>query len=410
MYIKELALKEFNDFAEKNEYSTYHQTLNYAILKGSNGYEYEIIGYVDDDNNIYAAAIVLVKIIDGYLYAYIPEGPLMDYSNGKLVQDFTNALIKYYKKDSINFIKINPPIVIGTINPKTHIREYNDNYKLTDNLNKSGWTKLEDTVYFESILPRINPIIDLDKYDINKLNKNTRNKIKKGTRKGLTLELANVDKLHYLHEFTKKKTKKDEFYFNDYYNTFAKDHKADFFLVSIDYDKYIINSQAAYQKELNKNAILKEKVIRKPGNRNINTKMNSDKTLLSYKEDIALATKYVLEKEKTYIAGALVIKHGDTITIRISGYDKKYSSFSPNYFLYHEILNYYHNEYKYADLNGITGDFSKENKYHGLNEFKMGFNPTIYEYTSEYDLIINKYVYNKLMKKGLLEKEFKDNK
>lgn len=410
MYIRELNIEEFNSFAENNEYSTYHQTVDYAILKASYGYEYEIIGYVDNDNNIYAAALVLVKLIDGYLYAYIPEGPLIDYSNGKLVNDFTESLIKYYKKEDIAFIKINPPIVMGTINKKTHERKYNDNYKLVDNLLKAGWTKGEDNLYFDSILPRISPIVDLDNYDDSKLNKNARNKYNKGVRKGLVLELGNIDSLKYLSEFTKKKTSKDDFYFNDYYNVFIKNHKADLFVVSIDYEKYTINSQAAYKKELDKNSRLKDKVIKKPGTRNINTKMNSDKTLLSYKEDIAIASKYLLKNEKTVIAAALVIKNGDTINIRISGYDKNFASFSPNYFLYHEILKYYHNEYKYADLNGMTGDLSKECKYHGLNQFKIGFNPTINEYAGEFDIIINKHIYNKLKTKGLLDKEFKNNK
>ena len=406
MYIRELSPKEFENYAKTNEYDNYHQTGEYALLKVSNDYEFEYIGYVDDDNNIYAAALVLVKLIDGYLYAYIPEGPLMDYSDGKLVQDFTKALIKYYKKEHITFIKINPSIKIGTIDIKTHQRKYNDNYKLANNLIEAGFKKCDDTIYFESILPRINPIINLDNYDESVLNKNTRNKIRKGQRKGLTIEIGNATDTSYLQEFTKRKTNKNDFYFNDYYNCFAKSDKADLFLVKIDYNKYIVNSQEAYQKELNKNTKLKEKVIRTPGTRNINTKMNSDKTLLSYKEDIALATKYVLENTNTCIAAALVIKHNDTITIRISGYDKKFGTFSPNYFLYNEIFKYYKGKYKYADLNGITGDFSKENKYHGLNEFKLGFNPTIYEYTSEYDLIINKSTYNYLKRKGLYDKEF----
>lgn len=407
MFIRELSPKEFENYANKNEYSNYHQTGEYALLKVSNNYEYEYIGYLDDDNNIYAAALVLVKLLDGYLYAYIPEGPLMDYSNGKLVEDFTKALIKYYKKEHIAFIKINPSIILGTIDRKTHIRSYNDNFKLTNNIVNAGFTKCEDSINFESILPRINPIIDLDEYSEDNLNKNTRNKIKKGIRKGLTIELGTEKDISYLSEFTKRKTNKNDFYFNDYYNIFAKEEKADLFLVSIDYNKYILNSQEAYTKELNKNSLLREKVIRKPGTRNINTKMNSDKTLLSYKEDIALATKYVLEKEKTFIAAALVIKHNDKITIRISGYDKKFGTFSPNYFLYNEILKYYKGKYKYADLNGITGDFSKESKYHGLNEFKIGFNPTIYEYAGEYDLIINKSTYSYLKKKGIYQKEFK---
>ena len=81
MYIRELSLKEFENFTKNNDYNTYHQTLNYAIFKASNDYEYEIIGYVDDNNEIHAAALILVKLLDGYLYGYMPQGPIIDFSN-----------------------------------------------------------------------------------------------------------------------------------------------------------------------------------------------------------------------------------------------------------------------------------------------------------------------------------------
>ena len=160
---------------------------------------------------------------------------------------------------------------------------------------------------------------------------------------------------------------------------------------------------------MRRNEQLNKKVGQIPGTRNINKKMNSDKTLLAYKNDISIASKHLNNPEKEYVAGALVVKHGDTATILISGYDKRYRDFAPNYYLYYEILRYYHNEYKYVDLNGITGDFSQTNKYHGLNQFKLGFKPNIYEYIGEFDLIINKKGYNYLAKKGLLEQEFNKN-
>lgn len=408
MYIRELNAEEYENFAKNHKYANYHQTLNYAMLKSEHDYEYEIIGFCDNDT-IYAAALVLVKLIDGYLYAYVPEGFLIDYENESLVRLFTDELIKYYKKEDINFIKINPSIIISEIDPKTHIKTYTDNYPIINTLERCGYIKLNDNTNFESILPRVNAIVNLNEFNINNLSKNTKNKIRKGIRKGLTFEVAENSQMNYLNEFTKRKIKRSEFYYSDYYNIFSRNHSIDYFLVSVDYEKYILNSQMAYEKELKKNERLNNKVKNIPKTRNINTKMNSDKTLLAYKNDIALASKNLNKPFKEYIAGALVVKNGDTATILISGYDKKYYDFAPNYFLYFMIMNYYQNEYKYINLNGITADLSKENKYHGLNEFKLGFKPHIYEYIGEFDLVINPHIYNKLLKKGLLEKEFNKN-
>ncbi len=406
MFIRELTISEFTNYAKENQYSNFRQTLEYALLKSENGYEYEIIGYCDKSNNIYAAALVLVKIIDGYLYAYIPAGFLTDFDNPGIVHEFTDALYNYYKKEDIVFIKINPLIPIAEINPKTHAKKYNENYKVIGLLENCGFTKLDDSLNLESMLPQTNAIVDLDEFDIEKLSKNTKNKIRKAIRKGLTLELGNTNNIHLLNEFVQKKTNKSDFYYNDYYNIFKKSSYIDYFLISVDYDKYIINSRDAYEHEILNNNKLNDKLQKKPGLKNVNTKMNSDKALISYKNDIAIATHRMNANQKEYIAGALVVRYGNMATVVISGYNKKYGTFSPNYFLYYAICNYYKNEVKYLDLNGISADFSKDNKYHGLNDFKLGFKPSVYEYVGEFDLIINKRVYNRLLNKGSLEKEF----
>ena len=409
MYIKTLSIKEFQEYTQNSKYNNFHQSINYAFLKSEEGYEYELIGYVDNEK-IYAAALVLVQLLNGYLYAYVPEGFLIDYNNYELLENFTNDLYNWYKKDGITFIRINPRIPIAKVDLNTLNPIYNNNFKLIESLKKCGYIKIDDTLYFDSILPRFDAIINLNDFNIMKVNKNTRNKIKKSIRKGLNFEKSNSQSMNILYKFIKNKIHKDMFHYSDYYNIFSKDNAVDYFLVSIDNEKLILNTQKAYEKELEKNEVLNQKILKLPSNKNINKKMNSDKALLSYKNDIAIANKYILKNEKTYIAGALVIKYGNTITILISGYDKKFKDYSPNYYLYYNILMNYKNEYKYACLNGVSGDFSKENKYYGLNKFKMGFNPDIYEYIGEFDLVLNKINYYFLNKKNLINKEFKKDK
>ena len=409
MYIKTLSIKEFQDYTQNSKYNNFHQSINYAFLKSEEGYEYELIGYVDNEK-IYAAALVLVQLLNGYLYAYVPEGFLIDYNNYELLENFTNDLYNWYKKDGITFIRINPRIPIAKVDLNTLNPIYNNNFKLIESLKKCGYIKIDDTLYFDSILPRFDAIINLNDFNIMKVNKNTRNKIKKSIRKGLNFEKSNSQSMNILYKFIKNKIHKDMFHYSDYYNIFSKDNAVDYFLVSIDNEKLILNTQKAYEKELEKNEVLNQKILKLPSNKNINKKMNSDKALLSYKNDIAIANKYILKNEKTYIAGALVIKYGSTITILISGYDKKFKDYSPNYYLYYNILMNYKNEYKNACLNGVSGDFSKENKYYGLNKFKMGFNPDIYEYIGEFDLVLNKINYYFLNKKNLINKEFKKDK
>ena len=138
--------------------------------------------------------------------------------------------------------------------------------------------------------------------------------------------------------------------------------------------------------------------------------MHSDKNLLTYKNDIMEATKGISDNKKIFLAGAMVVKHNNTATVVFSGFDNNYKRFAPNYFLYYSLIRYYKEEFDYLDLNGIVGDFKNENKYTGLNRFKIGFNPKLYEYLGELDLVIEPKSYEILLNNGLLSKEFNKNK
>ena len=404
MFIREMSLAEFKEFANTHFIGNFHESINYALIKAEEGFEYEFIAYGADD--IVGAALILYKKIGSVYFGYSPRGFLIDYSNNYLLEDFTNKIKEYYKNRNFAFIKINPEIAIAKLNKDTMNFEYNENYKIIDMLTKNGYKKLKNNMNFEALLPRVNAIIKLDGYDYNNLSKNTRNKVKKGIRKGLILEKANPDKLNIFYKFIKNKINRDEYYYNDFYNVFSKTLDVDLMLVKVDYKAFLINAQEAYNEELRRNASFNNKLITNNNANAINAKMNSDKALLSYKNDIAEASKNLNTGLETYVAGALVIKHQNRVIIQISGFNKAMSRFSPNYFLYYALIKYYQQEYKYLDLNGITADLSKENHYYGLNRFKMGFNPDVYEYIGEFDLVIDEKQYEKLLKSGALAKEF----
>lgn len=410
MYIKELTINEFTNYQKSHSLSSYHQTINYGILMAENTHDYDLIGYVDDNNTIYGASLIIIKKIGKYLYGYAPKGFLIDYSNEYLLKKFTEDIKNYYKRKGLVFIKINPEIAIGEINTKTFQVTYNQNNNITNILINCGYKKLKDNLYFESMLPRFNGFIKTKDFNINNVDKNTKNKIKKAIRKGLVFEKAEKKDLDIFYNFIKHKKEKSINEYKDFYTVFEKDNAVDLFLVKIDYNRFLINSQQAYEEELVKNNYYNELLIKSNNQKLINKKMNSDKTLLSYKNDILEATKGLQENINHYIAGALVVKHNNKASIVMSGYDQAFKRFAPNYFLHYSIINYYLNNYDYIDLNGMTGDFTDNNPYNGLNRFKLGFNPKVYEFIGEFDLIIDELLYKTLLKSGFLAKEFNKTK
>lgn len=406
MVIKEISVDEFQEFVNSSPLGTYYQTRSYALLMGNYGYDYDFIGFINEYNQIKAASLILIKKEKTIKYGYAPRGFILDYFNQELLSSFTEELIKYYRKKHICFIKINPEIAISEVDPKTGVKTYNWNYDIKEILENNGYYKLKDNLYFESILPRFQAVVSLKTFNEDALTKNCRNKIKKGIHKGLHIELSEKSGIDILQRFIEKKKHTNPFYYKDYYNIFHREGMIDLFLVSIDSGEYLINSRKLYEEELERNAILNEELKRKSNKKIINKKMNSDRKLLAYKNDIQEATELNKIKDKIYIAGALVIKYKNRVHILISGYDTKYKNFAPNYFLHYQIMEYYKKEFDYIDLNGMTGDFTKENPYNGLNQFKLGFKPKIYEYIGEYDLPILPAKYKKQRLNGNLAKIF----
>jgi len=407
MIIKELTIEEFTNFQKNHPLTNFYQTINYAMLMAENGYDYDLIGLIDESDNILAASLILIKsIATKYFYGYAPRGFLLDYNNDYLVSIFTKKLQEYYYQKNVAFIKLNPNLPIGEVNINNSETSYNEYKDLSYSLNNYNYKKLKNNLYFESQLPRFNGFVDLKNFNTNNLSKNTKNKIKKGIRKGLTFEKCSKSQIDDFYELMKKKSSYSQFFYQDFYTVFDKSDSVDLFLVSIDYNSFLENSQYIYNEELERNTRLNEKLSRNNSEKIINHKMSSDKILLSYKNDILEATKGITDNQKIYLAGALVVKHNDTATIMFSCYNPEYKRFAPNYFLHYSLIKYYKDNFNYLDLNGLVGDFQNENQYTGLNRFKLGFNPKVYEYLGELDLIIEPKLYDFLLRNGSLQKEF----
>jgi len=407
MILKELTIEEFTNFQKSHPLSNFYQTINYAMLMAENGYDYDLVGLVDEYGSILAASLILLKPIGiKCFYGYAPRGFLIDFENDHLVNKFTEKLKEYYYNKNVIFIKLNPNLPIGEVNINDFETAVYSNKDVSYTLDKYNYKKLKSNLYFESQLPRFTGIIDLKEFDPQELNKNTKNKIKKGLRKGLTFEKCDKSKINDFYQLIKKKNNLNEFFYQDFYTVFDKADSIDLFLVSIDYESFLENSQYIYNKELEKNNKLNDKLAYSKSDKIINNKMSSDKILLTYKNDIMEATKGITDRKKFYLAGALVIKHNDTASIMFSAFDPEYKRFAPNYFLHYALIKYYRNEFNYLDLNGLVGDFKNENPYTGLNRFKLGFNPKIYEYIGEFDLIIEPKSYEILLHNKIIQKEF----
>lgn len=408
MRMIELTREKFEDFANKSPYNNYCQSANYGMLMAETGFDYTFIGYTTNDYEILAAGMFLTKKIGStYYYAYCPKGFIINYDDTDLIRRFTNNLIKYYKRKKVIFLKINPEIPIATIDIKNdYNRLTNSNIDILNHMKKLGFKKRRETEPLQLLQPKLTALVDLKNYDINNLDKRIRNNIRSTEAKGLELEIADATKIDILYNFVKYMKDRSVNYYRNFYNSFKKADQADLLLVKVNYETYLLNAKKKVEEETARNEELNERLQQDPSEKNLKEKMNSDKVLEDYKQDVIYATAGLKKNEETYIAGAIVVKYGNKISIVIAGVDKNYNYLNPNYFLHHKIFEMYKDEYEIADINGIADDFSNESKFAGLNKFKFGFNPTVTEYIGELDLIISNWRFKIVEKNNLLSNEF----
>ena len=112
MKIVKLTPEQFDNFSNNHPLHTYYQTSAYANLMHEEGYEPHFYGFINDQNILIGASLILIqKLFLGYKFAYAPRGPLIDYDNKDLIIDVSNKLKKFLAKNSIVFLKIDPPVV-----------------------------------------------------------------------------------------------------------------------------------------------------------------------------------------------------------------------------------------------------------------------------------------------------------
>ncbi|MFA6752793.1 MAG: peptidoglycan bridge formation glycyltransferase FemA/FemB family protein [Bacilli bacterium] len=406
MKIIELSFEIFDNFASNHPLRNYCQSSAYAMFMSEQGFNYDYIGY-EDNGNIVAASLILYKRIGGMQkYAYAPKGFLIYYYNISLVSDFTKALTKKLKSKGIIFLKINPEIIIAELKYKNSFNsEYNKNVKIIDELKSIDYKRRREIKPLELIEPRISAYVNLKKYNQNKLNNETKEKIIFSQKKGLEYDIATSKEVKIFYDFIKDHTKKNINYYRNLLNIFNKFNMAELLLVKVNYKNFLIQAKEAYEIELENNNNYNKIIQENTTERNLNIKMESDKLLLQLKNNIVEATEGLKKGVNEYIAGAIIVKYQNRITIIESGYNPDFSNLYPDYYLYNKLFEIYAKDYDYIDLNGLSSDFSTGSEYYLSNQFKLEFNPNIYEYIGEFDYIINDFSFKNLQRNDAIARE-----
>jgi lipid II:glycine glycyltransferase (peptidoglycan interpeptide bridge formation enzyme) len=399
MYIKEINEQQFNDFAAKYDASSLYQTVEYAYTMQNQKFDIMFLGFVHNDE-VLGATIILIEKILGFKYAYAPRGFLINYKSIIITENFTKEIKKYLSKLDIMAVKINPLIVRSIYDPKTKTSEFNkDQDLILDRLEKLGYFHLGYNDLFEALKPRFESILDISiPYNeiFTNFKKELKHKIRSAENHGLKVIKSNDSNLEYLYLQTKKKYPRDLEYFKDMYSFFNKKSEIDFFYIKMDTKEHLDKVRKLYEEYDNLSADIEQKILTnaKGKEKLISQKIEIDAKLFQYKQEIIKATKILGKNPNGVIlASALFIKHKDSVNLIMDGYDTEYKNLNAKHLLLWRTIEYYNKlGFKKYNFGGMT-NINDNNKFTGLNQFKMSFNAKVYEYMGDLELVTNQTSY-----------------
>ena len=399
MKIVTLTNTEYRNYANIHSKRNFGQTIEYSMLKYNADKRRYFLALVDDNENIYAATLLLVHTIrPSITEAIAPNGYLIDYANFELVRTFTEELIKYLKKLKVTYLVTNPMFKYHVFDKKNHLIQNNDS--LLANLYHLNYKSLgyySDFERYDVMIENNSTINEL----YNNFNRNTKRNIKEGIKLGLTLHKGTVNDLEEAYSIVKKKTTNSlSFYQNlmTIYN--SKDNKMEIFLAKLSPHKYLVNIQKLYNVEKRKNEKLREaldKHLGKITDKELNKKINSDNTLQKLNQELQKAIKLDAKyKDDIVIGTSMIIKNNHEIYFLIDGYKEEFRHIHSTHILKWGIIKkYYEYGYRIFNLGEIHKDYmDKSSKYHAQYLYKMGFGGNVVEYSPNLLLIINKSLYN----------------
>ena len=404
MKIVTISPEQFNRYASRHRYRNYYQTSVYGNTMRKFGFNVHFLGITDDSNTLIGASLIIYReVFMGHKIAYAPRGILFNYENPNQVKELADKLKKILGKQGFMLLKIDPYIPASIRDHEGKIMNFNSQINLImANLKSAGFIHQGRTLFFEGEKPRWESLVLLNKdiRDIfNSFDKRTRHKIRKAANCGIECYKDPSKNINTLYNFIKRKSPKPIEFYRELISNFEEN--AEVYYGKINTEIYVINSRRAYEKEMERNDQIAEKIqqiniSQEVKNALLNKKMESDKLLNTYKNSMIQATELLKQYPNGIIvAGAIIIKYDNSAFLYIEGFDKKYTNLNPSYLLKWRMIDDYNKQgLKYLNLNGIVGEFERKNKYSGLNEMKLGFNSTITEYIGEFDIVLNNFSYN----------------
>lgn len=403
MKIIELKKEEFTKFSSNYPYSMFFQSPEWIETKKVNGWYGKIVG-VKEKGKIVAGSILLFKNIKGInkKIVYAPRGFLLDYSNHKFLEEFTNSIKTYLKKEGALFLKINPYVkyqerdINGDIIPNTENKKIIAKLKELGYKHQGFYISMDEKKDLEPRWLSVLEFKDKKPDDLFKeMRATTRRYIRNSEKNNLRIIECKKEDLREFKKLMQHTADRREFidrplsYYENLYDVFSKNDLIKVLVVEINFKELLENNNNQYKELLDKI----NKISNNPKKENQLKECKEEQQSLE-KKISELESHLEQYGEKKIIAGGLYMLYGRQLVYLLGASYKEFMKYYSQYLLQWRMINYaYENNYQVYNFYGIDGDFNENSKNYGLFDFKKGFGSEVVELIGEFDLIINKPLY-----------------
>lgn len=376
MYTVKIGLPaaEHDAFIKASNSTNLLQSSNWVKVKDN--WRHERIGFYKD-NDLKSSVSILIKPLPlGLTMLYIPRGIVLDYSDTELLTFVLSELKKYGKSQHALFIKFDPPILAD------------QSEMLIKRLENFGvkWSGLT-TDMGDTIQPRYNAVIHQESFSEDALSKKTRQFLRKARHSQPIFEIGGTELVADFAELMKKTESRKNVSLRNaaYYTKLLETYGGDAFinLVKMDFGKLL--SEAKENREKLTDSLSKAK------NEKRVKSLTSDLEMVD-KNIVALTEAVTTHGAVIPVAGTLTVNFGGAAETLYAGTDTAFQKYYPSYLAWYEAIHHaFEMGAQTLNMGGLENSLSESD---GLLKFKKHFNPKIEIYVGEFDLPVNRFLFN----------------
>lgn len=386
MKIIELTETQFKNYSKLHSSRNYFQTIEYANIM--NSYNRLFLGFINEnDNTIMGAVLLLERSVLKFKVGYVPGGFLIDYDNDNLFRDFITSLKNYLKEKKFVYLTTDNKTTYKMFDKKGQVIYFDTNIiKLLDELSFVKTNRVSE----RKVVLETEKTPD-ETYKM--FNSNTKRNIKLALQRSITIYKDDNNSIDTLLNLNNKLNNEEIKKIIDNFN--GDVNSSEIYFAKINPEQYINNYRFLLKKEEERNYNLSQimqNARAKKSDALVNKKMESDRLISKYNNEIIKATNIYTKYPESVIIGAiLIIKNNREIYFMDEAFNEELKDFYSSHLIKWEIIKKYLTlGYKIFNFGNIKSTDKKDGNY----LFKMGFGGKVYECLGSYDLIINKWLYH----------------